>query len=177
MIVIFEGIDNVGKDTQIKMFQKYMFDKHNFMFHQLHYSGFNSNDLSSGELLDMNYKLYCEMFDIIYRNNFNFILNRSHLGEYVYGNMYRGYDASYIFDLEKTRMIKKVKLILLLDDSNTVISRDDGHSFSINKTVKEKEIELFREVFNKTSIEDKIIIEKRSIDETHNNIINFIEGK
>lgn len=177
MIVIFEGIDNVGKDTQIKLFQKYMFDKHRMSFHQLHYSGFNSTEMTQSELLDINYKLYCEMFDIVYRNNLNFILNRSHLGEYVYGNMYRGYDASYIFDLEKTRIIKKIKLILLLDESENVIKRDDGHSFTTNKTVKEKEIELFREVFNKTSIEDKIIIEKNSIEVTHNNIIKFIEGR
>jgi len=175
MIIIFEGIDNVGKDTQIKLFQKYMFDKYMMNFHQLHYSGFSSDKIEKNELLDMNYKLYSEMFDLINKHDYNFILNRSHLGEYVYGNMYRGYDPSYIFDLEKTRMIKEIKLILLLDSSESVISRDDGHSFTTNIEVKKKEIELFKEVFNRTLIKDKILIEKNTIQNIQEQIRTFIE--
>lgn len=147
------------------------------MFHQLHYSGFSSPNKSRELLLDLSYNYYSEMFNILNEHQYDFILNRSHLGDYVYGFLYRGYDASYVFDLEKSRLIKKIKLVLLLDSPENVINRDDKQSFSTNKDLKIKEIRLFKKAFELTNIKDKILIESngRSIDDIHNEIIKFVE--
>lgn len=175
MLVIFEGIDRVGKDTQIKLFQKYMFNNYNKLFHQLHCSGFANNTLSKAVLKQINLEYYNEMFQLLC-NPYNFILNRSHLGEYVYGPMYREYDGSYVLELEK-KLPKDCYLILLLDSVDNVLKREDNDSFTCDRDKKQHEIDLFKEIFNKTSIKNKILIElnNRNINDIHEEIIKFVK--
>lgn len=41
MIVIFEGLDNTGKSTQIDLLKKNLYP--DFLFHTVHYSGYRKS--------------------------------------------------------------------------------------------------------------------------------------
>jgi len=157
MIVILEGPDNVGKTTQIKHIVKY-FENH--PFHVLKYSKVDVSDQEYYAKM-----LYRHMFCFIMDTDENFILDRSHLGEYVYANMYRGYDGDYVFKLEEEfRRRDQVKwdldmfLITLIDDPQNLIDRDDGQSLSVLPTKKVVEIKRFIEANNRSMIKHKVLI-------------------
>ena len=108
------------------------------------------------------------------------IFDRFHIGEYVYGEMYRGYDGSYVFDLEKQFDLanqEQVVLVLLTTSDWSFIS-DDGKSFDFNR--KQEEQQLFIEAFNKSIIPNKVLIDinnsgkRKTIEEMLNEIIGVI---
>lgn len=175
--IIFEGPDNVGKDTQIKLILKSLI---NFPTHIIHYT--NIKDLTNKEIYDYNHKLYNDMFSICEKsNNRNLIFNRSHLGEYVYGYLYRKYDTEYIFEIEKSfskkDFWKKLYLIVLIDTEENLIKRDDGLSHSIDLDKKKCEITRFNELYQKTYIQNKILIKGGNINEINTKINEFLENK
>ena len=96
--------------------------------------------------------------------NCKVIFDRFHLGEYVYSPMYRGYDGSYVFDLEErcidnlvlTKEHDTVKLILLTTSDFSFVA-DDGLSF--NPANKEAEQNMFIEAFNRSQFTNKRIID------------------
>jgi len=173
-IIIFEGPDNCGKSTQIKRLLKHLIDRPTYV---IHYSGIPG--ITPEEALKANHILYNDMFYLIseaYLQNRNLIFDRSHIGEYVYGPMYRHYNADYIFDIEEmyshTEYFSKIKLFVFVDEPENLIKREDGQSFSIELENKQKEISLFKEAFAKSFISDKwlININNKSIDEISNAI-------
>lgn len=113
-------------------------------------------------------------------NNYNFILDRSYLGEFIYSPLYRGYDADYVFDYEKELLpkIDNIVLIMLTDDIENCLKRDDGKSHSINKEMKEKEAERFNIAFDRSCIrhKKKINIKNKSIEQVQEEILTYIKG-
>lgn len=182
MILIFEGLDRCGKDTQIKLVKQNIKRK---VFHELHYTNdFIKNDNS--EIAEIkSYFQYGEMFKIInffIENKMNLILNRSHLGEHVYSEKYRNYDGSYVFDLEKMFIDKiknKIFLVIFIDTPENILNREDGNSLSKDIENKKYEIEKFKEAFEKTIIPNKIIINinNKSIEEIHKEIMKFLNNE
>lgn len=185
MILIFEGIDNVGKDTQIKMMQTY-FAKQDTFAHVFHYSGFkNISDDRSRKISEIMYRsMFYNMLDLnrlaVMFNNNHYIFNRSHIGEAVYSPMYRDYDGDYVFDIEKEMLhLEKfwndIYLILLLDKPENVIKRDDGKSFSTKMLNKESEIRLFERAYHLSNIKNKmkINIDGKDENKVHQLILNF----
>ena len=86
------------------------------------------------------------------------IFDRLHLGEYVYSPRYRGYDGSYVFDLEQEFNLEfnySVKLILLTTSDWSFI-QDDGESFDFAR--KDEEQLDFIQAFNYSVIPNKQII-------------------
>ena len=161
MILLCEGLDNVGKDTQIKNIQPLLTDLPLHVLHYSNYKGFNSVEESK------NYSkmVYNNMFNILKNESpFNhFILNRSHIGEFVYSNMYRNYCGDYIFEFEeywKSRFENwnDIYLITFIDEVENLIKRDDGESHSIDPIKKQVEIDKFIEATNRSIISNKIII-------------------
>ena len=150
MIYIFEGVDNVGKSTQIsKLFKKVAERGHGRPLN-IHCANFGHTEKSRSEIYSKMY-YYKFMKDIIKwsdRDIYDVILDRSYLGEAVYGPLYRDYDAEYVFEFEKEifseRDLKSIYLITLIDDPLQLIKRDDGESFSIDFDTKKAEIALFR---------------------------------
>jgi thymidylate kinase len=144
MIILFEGLDRTGKDTQIELLKTY-YAKLNNPYHILHYSAVK--DLKNGILL-FSKIYYHDMFDMLnYMNGeYNLILNRAHLGEHVYGKIYRNYDGSYVFDLEKKyqNLINTIFLFVFIDKPENLVARDDGNSFSTMIEKKSMEIEKFK---------------------------------
>lgn len=182
MNVIVEGVDGVGKSTQIDLIEK-EFEKRGYAVHIIHYSNIKfSNNMS--EIENASKKRYSTMFDIINNkiDNCCIIFDRSHLGEAVYSPIYRKYSGDYVFDFEDKVLYKDdVKLVLFTDDVNKILIRDllrgDGKSFSLDKDVKEKELKLFDEAFNKSKlIKKRIHLNNRSPEEVFSEVKDFIWG-
>jgi thymidylate kinase len=177
MIIIFEGPDRVGKDTQIKMIQSYYIG---CKFHILKYSDIKG--LSGGLSEKYNTQYYNEMFELLSNNaEYDFICNRSHLGEYVYAPLYRGYSGNFVFDIEEDfklcEFFNYINLITLIDTPENLVNREDGESLSDNILNKQKEIQRFKEATEKSKITKKIIINinNKSKEQVHKEIIKFLE--
>lgn len=179
MILILEAPDNCGKSTQV---QKLIHLFHDKSIHQLHYSsvkGFNNNQ----EVYTYSCRMYSDMFKLLYSNykDMHFILDRSHLGEMIYGPLYRDYDGKYVLNIENywkdfKEFWDQIYLITFIDTAERIINRDDGLSFSIDLKKKEREIELFQEAHNSSLIKNKLLIDIENLDENKvfENIRNFL---
>jgi len=169
MKIIFEGLDRTGKDTQIQKFREY-FSNNNEIFHELHYGKYINKDIET-----FSKKAYTDAFEIL-NSNKNLLCNRFHGGEYVYGQLYRNYDPNYIFELEKSCNMKDTFLIVLIDDANNLLSRDDKKGYTSDINLINKEIKLFTEFYNKSNIVNKLLINIKdyNIDQVYNFILQFI---
>lgn len=154
MILIIEGMDNCGKSTLIKQIRKYILkspetlsmhcatppDGCNSGWSQEHYS----------KILELSRRLSDTGWDII--------LDRSHLGEDVYGPIYRNEEADYVYDLEEAELHgADVKLIVLLDSPENALSREDGDSYSTKVKDVQRIHDRFLAVFDKTTISGKML--------------------
>jgi len=93
------------------------------------------------------------------------IWNRAHLGEYVYGQMFRGQDPQelkdYLQGFEMRNLVDKSDetfLILLTAKPEFFLSKEDGQSFSKNLEEKKRELRLFDEIFELSQIDNKLKI-------------------
>ena len=104
------------------------------------------------------------------------ILDRSHLGETVYSPIYRNYSGDYVYELENiVECPKKVFVITLIDKTENLISREDGHSFSTNIDQKNKEIDAFKKANSNTKFNSLLIdIDGLSPDRVFEKISNFV---
>lgn len=174
MVIIIEGPDRVGKDTLIKSL-KNRFYRENCI--ELHYSGVKPYD-GGMSVKDVSVEINKNMFKIL-NTDFNFIVNRSHIGEMVYSPKYRGYSGDYVFELEKNLKRTDVFLILLTDKAETLAKRDDGESFSNKVQDIENEIELFRKALKMSGIKNKLEIScsGKTKEQVASEAIKFITGK
>lgn len=176
MKVIFEAPDRCGKDTQIGLLQNFAWRSFAETFEVVHYS--NNKYLSNEESRTYSYKLYSNMLENL-RQKRNVIFNRSHIGEYVYSPLYRNYDGSYVFNLEISNQIHfqdDIYLIVLYDNAETLLDRDDGKSFSTSLEMKQKEIDSFKEAYKRSVIQNKILINCFTLTEfqVHRKIVDFL---
>lgn len=175
MILVIEGPDNVGKTTLIKNLRQAMCDK---VFHVLHSQPIKLNSID--EYVKYSLKQVTSMFDLMQSSNENLIFDRSHLGEMIYGNIYRGYAGTFVIDIEKKYTDKPffnaIHLITLTDTVENLISREDGLSFSIDPVVKARELELFKFAHDESLITKKLLVNVKDYDESKllNFVLNFI---
>jgi len=163
MILLLEGIDKVGKTTQMTKIQPLLNDKSLMCLHYMSIKGFEEHYMTKLYSKEM----YSDMFRIM-RNeykNINFLVDRSHIGEVVYSPMYRGYSGEYVYDIEKgycnsynNAFWDEIYLITFIDKPENTIGRDDGLSFTTSLKTKQKEINAFIEATEKSHIKNKIII-------------------
>jgi len=168
MLIIFEGPDNVGKTTQIELLRNYFAQKgKSFIITK----SSNYKNVSPEKHKQLCIKEYKTIFNL--GKTIDIIADRLHGGEYVYGSIYRGYDGNYVFNFENHKSF----LIVLIDNPENLIKRDDGLSFSTEYDKKKLEIEKFKEFYEKSFIENKILIniENKNIKEIFELIKNFIE--
>lgn len=159
MVIIFEGMDNCLKDSSINLLR-------NDLSAETHVIKYSSPPNQIKEKENYQKHHFSDMFyliDSVKSSDRNIILNRSHIGEYVYSQLYRGYHADWIFDLEKEFFNRqktpvKILLILLYDSNNESLrTREDGKSLSQAENIKlDRERELFIEAFNKSYIPNKL---------------------
>lgn len=182
LFIIIEGPDNVGKSTLINNLKNYY---NNLTLQSLHFS--NVKQETSEDTIKYNTKLYTEMFEtlaFISTSDYSgAICDRSHLGELVYGKMYRGYTGNYVLDIEKQfenyNFFDDLFLITLVDAPERLIQRDDGLSISIDPENKRKEINLFRSASVVSNIKNKLIIDisDKDAEKVKREVIQFIDSR
>ncbi len=92
------------------------------------------------------------------------IWNRSHLGEGVYGQMFRDQDKeeiqNFLENYEERFLLSNPEtyLIQLTADPDFFLEREDGNSFSQSLEEKTQELKLFDEMFEKSLIDKKLKI-------------------
>ena len=168
MTIIIEGVDALGKSTQIQKIKE-EFEKRGISVHILHYSNIKAFGNDSKKIREASYKQYRDMLKLANyaasEDSMALILDRSHIGEAVYSPLYRNYNGDFVFEEEKTFLwqdnLKRIKLILFTDEVEAIIKRDkernDGQSFSLDPEMKKKELELFDKAFEKSILNKKRI--------------------
>ena len=196
MIVLFDGLDNTGKTTQIQKLVSYFANK-DMISTVCKYSKFDKLDKKKEEKFSKRfYKDYFEKIvnwpdkvtpdpayiaedNIHYIHDNNLILDRGHISEAVYASMYRSYSGDYVWGLEKCLENKyNIYLIVLINSVEKAIEREDGLSLSNGDADKINiEISKFAEAYKKSCIQNKIIIDINglSIEEVFAQIIKFLD--
>lgn len=196
MVVLFDGLDNTGKTTQIQKLVSYFANK-DMISTVCKYSKFDKLDKKKEEKFSKRfYKDYFEKIvnwpdkvipdpayiaedNIHYIHDNNLILDRGHISEAVYASMYKSYSGDYIWDLEKCLENKyNIYLIVLIDSVEKAIEREDGLSLSNGNADKISiEISKFAEAYKKSCIQNKIIIDINglSIEEVFAQIRKFLD--
>lgn len=173
-LLIIEGPDRCGKNTLI---QGLISQSDNSVVRHFG-SAKGSNDL---EKRNFQYQFFKKEFSLAgLRTQFEmpdkeryprdiWIWNRAHLGEFVYGKMYRNtnpeqwvmqMESLYGMDLDPS-----VHLLLLTAPAEFLCKRDDGKSFSDAVEMREKEIASFRDAFHQSNIINKKILDVSNGDE------------
>lgn len=182
-LIIIEGVDRTGKNTLIN----YLCSKtSNYIVrHFGKPQGSTNEERTDHQKNDFNKEFLFANRRNKYKRAENDLLiwNRSHIGEHVYGTMYREYNPAWIWNLEEIYDFDKdyeIYLILLYADPEFVIKQDDGNSFSTKLEDRKKEIDLFHEAMNLSKIRNKLTICVNDgnsyipIDEIRKEVIEFL---
>lgn len=166
--IIIEGCDRVGKDTicnEIKLNADCLLYRH---WQKPKGQNIHEKIEYQKTTFKKEFDLRKTFIDDWYLNdqdkddNQNLILwNRSHIGEYVYGQLYRNSNPEWIYNLESIYNFSEdqnIYLVMLYADPNFLCEKDDGQSFSSDLESKTKEIDLFHEAVNKSLIQNKFKI-------------------
>ena len=175
--IICEGGDRLGKDSLIKGIK----DRLGY-FNTVHYQkpellecflneartsqgkpdNFVDDQIRRYAFMTYQRKSFSDMFAMLSSEQ-RYIMNRAHLGEYVYSPRYRKYDGSYVFDLENKftndhgSKFTDTTLLILLHTSDFSFIKDDGLSFDWEK--KEEEQNDFIRAFERSNIKNKVMID------------------
>lgn len=183
-LLIIEGTDNIGKDT-LKNQLIDLFDEVTV----IHCSSPKQKCFTSYEQ-DSKFLNYAHnIANGVYNHSDCIIMNRSHYGEYVYGQIYRNRSPHSI-----SNMINKVddillgcpdlniKYIQLLSSSIELRKKnDDGKSLYYNDQQMELENKLFLDIYNSSKFNKKLIYVNnhtsfRPIKEIYNEALEFINS-
>ena len=158
-LVIVEGCDRVGKDTLVSGLQKTFATTE--MIHWGYPIGDTNDDKTAYQKEDFKLNMmkwrvekYWDKADLV-------IWNRSHLGEYVYGKLYRdSYPDTWVPQLEERFLGKEENayLILLVADPEFIAKQDDGLSYSAKVEDKKEELKQFVSSFKDSKITNKKLI-------------------
>jgi thymidylate kinase len=173
-LVVIESGDRLGKGSLIKGLCEY-FDFKNIT---LRHCDKPPKGLSSEETLQFQFECFRQEANLIknirkmnekycYHNNI-IIYDRFHLGEFVYSQMFRGGDPKFLKQklisyeifwlVEDNQTNDNTYLITLTADPEFFHSKEDGNSFSQKLEDKTKELELFKEAHEFSTIKNKLLI-------------------
>jgi thymidylate kinase len=183
-LILIEGQDCVGKNFLIERFIR---DKKNVIIrHFSNPEGETDEERIQYQKDDFLHEFRQQLLrnDLTKTSDDVFIWNRSHIGEWVYGKIYRKYEPHWIFDLEKLFAFDKkqdIFLVLLDADAEFTLQNDDGLSLTTNLEKRKFEIERFQEAFDKSLITNKIKIKVnkdlttfKNIEEIYAELLDFI---
>ncbi len=165
MIIFIDGLDNVGKTTQIKrIINHFNLD----VFISIHHTAVKQK--SAEDSIRQTGAYTRRVFSLARSLNGigeSLIADRCHLSEMVYSKLYRGYDGDYVLGIEREylTLLREIVLITLIDTPENVVSRDDGLSFSTKLEDKRKEIDAFVSATNWSKISNKRVINIAGKDE------------
>ena len=182
-VIIIEGTDNTGKDTLISK----IMEKYDVM--TLIHCGKPKSKENPNESQDQLFDFYISnIVNNKYANSDVIIMNRSHIGEAVYGVLYRNRDQNEVlkkvhyWNLELMRCpVIEVKYVQLECTSDKLLNRnEDGKSLSQGKAERiHKETELFTEAYVKSFLQKKLVYVNdgdnfRSREDIFNEVWEFI---
>jgi thymidylate kinase len=175
-LILIEGVDQCGKNTLIEGLCKH-FNYDNVTIR--HFSK-PPKGLTTREAVDFQFKCFTNEAELVHQIKQKFlytryhyyddviIWNRSHLGEFVHGQLFRNEDPKEIKDkllffenfyfYVHEQNIIDTYLITMIADPEFLLSKEDGNSFSKDLEQKTKELELFKEAHNFSLIKKKIMI-------------------
>ena len=167
-LIIIEGPDRAGKGTLIDALRNQIKSPFVTVIH----SGKPPKNTDNPE--NWSYMYNHNLLSTIKRidNNDFIILDRSYIGEYVYGPIYR--DIKYqLKDFKKidTWIISRlanqynIMLITIVDNPSALSYRSDGLSNSEDISDISKEVEQFKELHYYSEIQNKLLINWRDVSE------------
>ena len=185
-LIIIEGTDRCGKDTLIESLSR----EYNHVINR-HWSfpkGETNDEKTAFQKDFFNWEF--RLYDLLQTasnevdKNSAIIWNRSHIGELVYGSIYRdSKPETWVMDLEKKYcfdLADNIYLVYLHADPEFVVKQDDGHSYSAQLEDKQNELQKFHDACEKSSIRKKLYLkvnengEYRSQQDILNTVFNFI---
>lgn len=185
-LLIIEGGDRVGKNTLIESVAR----EYTHVIHR--HWGFPKGETDAEktafqkDFFNWEFKLHniLQTASNDVDKNSIIIWNRSHIGELVYGTIYRNSQPeTWVMDLEKKYCFDQadnIYLVYLHADPEFVIKQDDGKSYSANLEDKQTELAKFFDAINKSSIRKKLSIkvnengEYKNEQDILNSVFNFI---
>ena len=169
-LIIFEGMDRCGKDSYI---QKLSEGLRNYSIRHWSFPQGKNNDEKTKWQISTFHNEFAHF--IFLRANFhNHVLfwNRAHLGELVYGKIYRDSNPdTWVPQLERSYSLDKdpeIFLIHLTADAEFIVKRDDGLSYSDQIDKKVEEIAAFQKAVDESKIINKITIKVNDQDQYRN---------
>jgi thymidylate kinase len=182
MITIIEGMDRCGKSTLISNLRKHYFTNPKLIVH--HSSAppkgvADSNAWEVDHYRDLSYVFH----HLSSREGYDVICDRFHLGAIVYGMKYRGLDPYTIYKVDAENISngreKNVAMILLTDDVESIMSRDDGQSIETSAEEFEATSNEFTKVFGYSTIKHKLhinITDNGGFENTLPSVVKFLEN-
>lgn len=195
-LIICEGGDSLGKNSLIKGLCKH----YNYDNVTIRHFGKPPKELSSDKVLHFQFQCFNEEAELYHyikevsetKHSYfeNIIIwNRSYLGEYIYGSMFRNKNIDLLKNLleyyEKFSLKclydNNIFLVSLTADPKFFFNKEDGQSFSQTLKEKTKELELFKEVHELSLIKNKKMIKVdnngqfRKKDEILKEVLEFLK--
>lgn len=182
MILIIEGMDRCGKTTLISNLRKNYFINPKTIVH--HSSAppkvvADSNSWEVDHYRDLSYVFH----HLSSREGYDIICDRFHLGAIVYGMKYRGLDPYTIYKVDAENIAggneKNIAMVLLTDNVDSVMSRDDGESLESSRAEFESTCAEFVRVFGYSVIPHKLhinITDNGGFENTLPTVVNFLEN-
>lgn len=182
-LLIIEGLDRVGKDSLLdEVIKNY---KTGFKVHWSFPLGETNEQktIYQKNSFDTNFEFYAQLADT-YQHNNNAILiwNRSHIGELVWGSLYRNSSPEdWVIQLEKFWVFNEdpaVYLVYLYADAEFIAKEDDGKSYSAKLEDKTKELAAFDKAIESSTIKKKLRIKVNNGNEyiNHNIILQQVNS-
>lgn len=169
-LIIIEGTDRTGKDTLVKGLTEYFAGMETAVM--IKHWGFpigRTNEEKNAYQKESFRAEFGRFNSLRGSENMAVIWNRAHLGEMVYGPLYRQSDPKcWIIGLEEEFRFDKdpeIFLIYIKADPEFLINHDDGKSFSNELVNKQMELRLFREAYESSKIMNKLMIKVNEKDE------------
>lgn len=153
--IVVEGMDRCGKDTLIKGLRKLIQNPRILDHH-------STSPPKGVDALEWSRIYY---WSILYLSRalqvlgWDVIANRCHIGETVYGPIYRQTDPEFIWEQEKDYLdLDNTWLIVVVDNGLSLMRRDDGLSNESSITEFNQVRDAFTSSFHKSAIKNKILI-------------------
>lgn len=158
MIYIVEGPDRVGKSTFINAMRSNIKNPRIIVIHSS-----KPPPLKNTYAIETwTYSYYNALINAVielHNNGYDVILDRSWFSEYVYGPMYRNVHIdNELIESKCVGIHDNIKLCLLIDSAENLLSREDGESDARNMNDKLVEISLFERIYKGSIVNKKLMI-------------------
>ena len=152
MIYVIEGLDRCGKTTFIDILRSRIKNPNILVIH----SGKPPKDIDAADWTLKYYNSLITKSMELAKSGYDIILDRSWLGESVYGPLYRNIDIG-LPKLEHKLLWNEnlYRMVVFTDSVNNLLIREDGKSLSSSVDMKEKEITGFKNAFDQSVISNK----------------------